>query len=167
MKVQKKSREVHRDPIGEMARGSIIHERGLVQEEPKPLRGYTTGYGNRLFDAKIGHVEDSLSLLFCAPCVMRYHVLFNRAPQESHDAPCIFYEPKGFYPRMIRCSFGLRDSAQHTEDRLLLNGGIRMRHLGQGMCPSLSDRAHCTHRMIPYHVFLRRIHGSSGLPSHL
>jgi hypothetical protein len=64
MEVQKKSREIYRDPIGKVARGSIIHESGLIEKEPKTLRGHMTDCRNRLLDTKIGHIEDSLSLFY-------------------------------------------------------------------------------------------------------
>ena len=62
MKVQTQSRKIHGNPIREVARGGVIHERGLVQEEPKALRGHAAGHPHRLLDAKIGHVENGLSL---------------------------------------------------------------------------------------------------------
>ena len=62
MKVQTQPREIHGNPIGEVARGSVIHERGLVQKEPKPFGGHAAGHPHRLLDAKIGHVENGLSL---------------------------------------------------------------------------------------------------------
>jgi hypothetical protein len=113
MEVQKKSRKVYRDPIGKVARGSIIHESGLIEKEPKTLRGHAADCRNRLLDTKIGDVEDGLSLS-CAHDAMGCNIRFDGPSQETHDASRVFHEPKGFYSRMIGCSFGLRDRAQHT-----------------------------------------------------
>jgi hypothetical protein len=58
LKVQKQSRKMHWNPINEMATGGMIHERRLVEEEPKPFGGHAEDRRHRLFDAKIGYVEN-------------------------------------------------------------------------------------------------------------